>query len=243
MAYPGGKDGAGVWQKIVNEMPPHDVFISAFLGDCAVMRHKRAAGWNVGIDRDEAAIRFFMSHCPAWLVGSLDLYCADAVGWLSGAFDLGRILGPVRADGTVGRFRVPRERVLVYADPPYVLGSRKSGRRRYRFEMTDGEHLALLHVFRQLPCLVVVSHYPCRMYDEGLASWRSCTFEAATRGGRATEKVWLNFPALGELHDVRFLGRDKREREKLRRRRGNLMRRLRALSAVERQSILAELDG
>ena len=41
MGYPGGKAGAGVYQTIINLMPPHDVYIEPFLGGGAVMRLKR----------------------------------------------------------------------------------------------------------------------------------------------------------------------------------------------------------
>ena len=50
MSYPGGKSGAGVFQTIINLMPPHDVYVEPFLGGAAVMRMKRPASLNIGID-------------------------------------------------------------------------------------------------------------------------------------------------------------------------------------------------
>jgi len=38
MPYPGGKSGAGVYQTIINRMPPHRVYIEPFLGGAAIMR-------------------------------------------------------------------------------------------------------------------------------------------------------------------------------------------------------------
>ena len=32
MTYPGGKNGAGIYQRIINHMPPHETYIEAFLG-------------------------------------------------------------------------------------------------------------------------------------------------------------------------------------------------------------------
>jgi hypothetical protein len=32
MTYPGGKGGAGVYQMIINQIPPHRVYIEPFLG-------------------------------------------------------------------------------------------------------------------------------------------------------------------------------------------------------------------
>jgi DNA adenine methylase len=57
MSYPGGKSGAGVYQTIINHMPPHRVYIEPFLGGAAIMRNKRPASLNIGIDRDPAAVR------------------------------------------------------------------------------------------------------------------------------------------------------------------------------------------
>jgi DNA adenine methylase len=50
MVYPGGKNGAGVYQTIINLMPPHDVYIEPFLGGGAIMRQKRPALLNIGLD-------------------------------------------------------------------------------------------------------------------------------------------------------------------------------------------------
>jgi len=57
MAYPGGKNGAGVYQRIINLMPPHDTYVEPFLGGGAVMRLKRPATLNIGLDLDRALIR------------------------------------------------------------------------------------------------------------------------------------------------------------------------------------------
>lgn len=253
--YPGGKDGSGVWQRIVNELPPHDVFISAFLGDCAVLRRKQLATRNIGIDLDPAAVAAFSGRVPDALADRLELYEGDGVAWLWHAFDLGRRLPawiPASEPGgriegrsaEVARFGVPAGRVVVYCDPPYVRSSRKGGGRLYRCEMSDADHARLLDVVKRLPCLCAVSHYPCQLYDDALIRWRRIEYEVPTRRGLARENLWLNFSPAETLHDARWLGTDKREREKFRRRRENLRRRLMELPALERQSLLLSLsDG
>lgn len=50
MSYPGGKNGAGVYQKIINLMPPHDRYFEPFLGGGAVLRLKRPARENIACD-------------------------------------------------------------------------------------------------------------------------------------------------------------------------------------------------
>jgi hypothetical protein len=59
MGYPGGKNGAGVYQRIINLMPPHEVYVEPFLGGGAVMRLKRPAALNVGLDLSASAVDAF----------------------------------------------------------------------------------------------------------------------------------------------------------------------------------------
>lgn len=243
MVYPGGKDGAGVFQRLVNQIGPHEVFISAFLGDCALLRRKRPATWNVGIDLDRDAVNRFAGDASRELDRVLDLHVCDSVAWLRFAFELDRVGGWRSGLRRCGWFTCAAEEVFVYADPPYLVESRKSSKRLYRYELDLEGHRSFLRTALELPCRVMISHYSCGLYEDKLGAWRSFEFEAQTRGGVATEKVWCNFPEPVELHDPRWLGEDKRAREKYARRRRNLMRKLRALPAVERQSILAELVG
>lgn len=240
MAWPGGKDGSGVVQRLINEIPPHDVFISPFLGDCAVMRRKRPATTNIGIDLDRANIE-------RWAVGrpgvDLRLYCCCGIEWLRHAFDFyaaecgGRVPQDPAARSSVARS------TFIYADPPYLLSSRRSSKRIYDHEMTDEQHAELLAtlIFAAIAktCLVMVSHYPHPLYAQGLAGWRSFTYSSQTRGGRrATEQVWCNYDPPAELHDASYLGRDKREREKIRRRVRNWSSGLARMPALERQAVL-----
>jgi len=60
MTYPGGKNGAGVFQRIINLVPPHDVYIEPFLGSGALMRLKRPARLNIGVDLELAALSLAM---------------------------------------------------------------------------------------------------------------------------------------------------------------------------------------
>jgi DNA adenine methylase len=75
VTYPGGKNGAGVFQRIISQMPPHDVYIEPFLGGGAVLRLKRPAALSIGIDRDRAAldlaIRAIMANPRASLLSAM----------------------------------------------------------------------------------------------------------------------------------------------------------------------------
>ncbi len=64
----------------------------------------------------------------------------------------------------IKRFNFPR--VLIYADPPYVLETRN--RKQYRCEMTDDDHLELLDVLKKHSGPVLISGYRSPLYDDAL---------------------------------------------------------------------------
>ncbi len=49
-----------------------------------------------------------------------------------------------------------RGRELIYCDPPH-LQSTCSSTRRYRFDYSEQDHIALLELLKGLPCQVMVS--------------------------------------------------------------------------------------
>lgn len=209
--YPGGKGNC--YQRIVNEMPPHSLYVEAFLGSGAVMRAKLPARRNVGIDLDGEALAAFPP------MAGVELIQADAVAWL-------------RAFPFVGN-------ELVYCDPPYVMESRRDKRALYRYEFTTAQHEDLLACLLALPCAVLISGYASPLYVEALADWRLVTFTAQTRGGvPALEHLWCNFPEPVALHDYRYLGDNYRERERIKRKSGRWRARLAGMDILERRALL-----
>jgi hypothetical protein len=219
-SYPGGKAQAGVYQKIINQIPPHAVYIEAFLGAGAILRAKRPARQSIGIDRDRAVIDRW-SNCS---IAGLATYCADAIEFLS-------------------RYRWQGNEV-VYADPPYVRASRSYQRDLYRFEMDDEDHARLLAVLKTLPVPVLISGYWSSLYAEALAGWRSLTFNAVKRSGEVAEEwLWCNFPEPVELHDYRYLGEDFRQRERIKRKTERWRKRLDRMPLLERRALMLALSG
>jgi len=220
--YPGGKNGAGVFQKIINEMPPHACFIEAFAGSGAVLRRKRPATSTIAIDRDARALRLLASLASA--VPHLSLWNADALSFLE-AYPF---------DGSE----------LVYCDPPYLRSVRSTDDRIYRFEFSDGEHEALLQLLKRLPCAVMLRGYRSPMYQFSLTwpTWRRIDFPAGTRGGARTESLWLNFPERPERHDYRYHGDNYGKRHKFRLKISRWRAKLEAMSAADRRALLEALS-
>lgn len=229
-SYPGGKSGAGVYQNIISIMPPHETYIEAFLGSGAIMRMKRPALRNIAIERDEDVLRRFDGEG----LPNFHRMLGDAITILRGwHFCL-----PMPTDLET------MKRTLVYADPPYLMSTRRQHRPLYRCELSsEDEHLALLEVLMNLPCMVMLSGYHSKLYDRALAHWRREEFYTSDRGGnRKLECVWLNFPEPLELHDYRYLGRGFRERERIKRKRLRWRARLESMPALERHALMATID-
>lgn len=100
------------------------------------------------------------------------------------------------------------EDTLHYVDPPYPISTRRIRnpycKKGYRFEMTDDDHRRLAEVLRGMRGMVIVSGYPCPLYDEQLfPDWRRTSrAHHADRALPRTEFLWLspNTPArFGEL--------------------------------------------
>lgn len=223
MSYPGGKGASGAIQAIVNEQPPHRVYIEAFLGGGAVIRAKRPATYNFGFDLDPAAIDAFRVAAG----GIARLAVVDSLVWLE------RPGFPLTAD------------TLIYCDPPYLPSTRRHGR-IYRCELTEIQHRRFLRAVRSLPCMVQISGYWSSLYAEMLEDWRSKTFQVATRGtaitGKmATEYLWMNYPEPTALHDYRYLGANFRERERIKRKTARWLRRVNSFPALERTALLSAL--
>ena len=85
---------------------------------------------------------------------------------------------------------------LIYADPPYLRGTRATG--RYRFEMAeDSQHRELAEALRACRAAVVLSGYPSSLYDRELyADWHRVELPTWTGQGGAKrgriEVLWSN---------------------------------------------------
>lgn len=218
MAYFGAKSGAGVYQAIIAAMPPHDTFIDAFAGGGTILKEKPRCPRTVAIDRDPLAICALAKKRRPW---------ADE-----------HLLGDARSL-LVDFNYAAAGRVLVYCDPPYVLATR-TGRGRYRFDFQDRDHVELIAVVKSLPAAVMVSGYPSALYDRELAGWRAIEYQAMTRGGVRTEKLWCNFPA-GAVHWASFAGRNFTHRQQIKRKAARWAARFSALPPAEKTAILAAL--
>lgn len=256
MPYPGGKSVGGIFQRIINEIPPHSIYVEPFLGNGAVMRRKKPAIRSFGIDLDADVFDHWRGH----EIDGLELYCCDGIEWLKHFFGLYRVT-PDSARQlqlfSVAEFGDPPshsatsngdgaeyvDRAFVYADPPYDMDSRRNKRPIYKHQFDEDQHAELLRVLKQLCSFVMVSSYDSALYRSEFSDWRLIQIPTTNRANSpATECLWMNYPPPCELHDYSYLGSDKRERERIRRRIKNWSRGVARLPSLERNAIVDAIN-
>lgn len=85
---------------------------------------------------------------------------------------------------------------LHYIDPPYPFSTRlgRWSGNSYRHEMSDGDHHELAGLLRNLRGMVIISGYPCKLYDQELyPDWQRVTRRAYADGAsERVEVLWLS---------------------------------------------------
>jgi DNA adenine methylase len=228
--YPGSKAGAGVAERIISQMPPHDLYVEPFGGAAQVFRKKLPAQASIVIDSDAAVIDALRKLDRP----DTSFRHIDGVRWLDEfAWQRGE------KGGT--RFG-PDTRTVIYCDPPYLQSTLKNPKRRYFRQLID--HGALLDVLERLTQLrvpVLLSGYRSELYDRRLHDWRRIDYRARTRGATVTESLWCNFDPPWVLHDYRFLGGNFRERERIKRKKARWRLKLEKMPALERAALVDAL--
>lgn len=220
--YFGGKGASGAVQAIINCMRPHDIYMELFLGNGYVFRCKKLAELSLLNDLNKQVVNDWKDIPFECLTQTIQYMNSDAVELLASL--------PFS----------PTKRYCIYLDPPYPISSRSTPRETYECEMTDDDHRELLNVLRYLPdnVDVLISTYANPIYAELLADWHLITFPSRTQAYTATEFLYMNYVPDGVQHDYSHIGKDRTDRQRIRRKIAREVARLKALPAAERNAII-----
>ncbi len=222
-SYYGGKESAGVPQTLINVIPPHLIFAEVFAGNCTLSRYINTP---VKYLNDKAK-------------GVWEKWPESTTEHRYSNLDYKDFLTLTRDETGL----------YLYCDPPYLMETRTSKGKRYEVEMTTiEEHTEFLTHIRQLERihLIGISHYPHALYDGLLKSgWYKKDYESQTRAGRRKERLYLNYnpETLTELQDYRYLGEDRIDRQRIKRRIRLLSEKLEALPDLERAAVVNAIKG
>ena len=217
MNYPGGKGLS--FQRFINLMPPHDVYIETHLGGGSIIRKKRPAKRNIAIELNPDVIKKWNDTEPV----NFELIHDDALMYLSQY--------PFKGNE------------LLYCDPPYLRATRRSQKKIYKYDYTVEQHIEFLDFIKSLPCLVMISGYHSDLYERALSDWSVHTFQTTIRKKVATEWIWMNYKPPIELHDYRYLGNDYRERYRLKEKVKRWTTRLGAMPVLEQQALMHAMQS
>lgn len=81
-SYPGGKSGAGIYQRLINLIPPHRVLIVPFAGHCGIVRNIRPAEHTIVIDQDPLVCEWWASWRRSKHGRDLEIHNCDGIEWL-----------------------------------------------------------------------------------------------------------------------------------------------------------------
>lgn len=214
--YYGGKNSNGTYQAIINEIPPHEILIIPFLGNCAITRLIKPAAATYLNDIDPMVYhRWEKLHLPE----SYHLFNLDYNEFLQDLKD------KINYDSGV----------LIYCDPPYLKSTRRSARDVYNYEISRDEHKKLLKLLLSMRAAhIVISAIPNDLYDQALVNWRKVLYKNKTRRGMVTECLYCNYDIhQGQLHDYSYLGNDFTDRQRIKRKINRLFKRLDSLPDKE----------
>lgn len=243
--YYGGKGASGVPQTIINFFPPHDIYFELFLGGGSIMKYKKPAPvYNLGMDIDSNIIDLWKNatNFPQEK-GGYTFKQGCAIEFLKSLFTENNFFNDINL-----KFKS----LLIYLDPTYIIGTRKSKKAVYKYELSFDQHIELLQTITLMETMIIlngitypeieiyiaISCYEHPVYSKFLKDWYHVTFKSQTRNGVATEHLYMNYPKPKELHDYNFLGKNFRERERIRNKIKRHVNRLKQLPILERNAIL-----
>lgn len=225
LKYPGAKNRLAPW--ICEYIPKHNVYLEPFGGSLAVLFNKERAIYLTPFSRKEyisayeytddsiEKARRFAVKC--WMgFGCGNLYRngfksgqqthspnpAKAWAELPETLELAaeRLSGVqiecLPAVELINRYDT--EDVFIYADPPYLHGTRKNY--LYRHEMKDSEHEELINLLSRHPGRILLSGYDNDLYNTVLSGWKKVQKDTrAEFGRRRVETLWMNYEVESQI--------------------------------------------
>ena len=254
--YNGSKGGNGVYQQIISHIPPHRILVIPFLGHCGIIRKIAPADILICGDASEKVINYWKNYMVRYLIykyrdegshyffyrtnisrGNLPdkiyLFHNDALHFL-----------PNYLPNIITKYTDTPDDVVIYQDPPYPKFTRKSSKDLYDYEMTTIQHenLLSLNVGMLAKYKLIISSYKNKLYNTALDSWNRYSFSVGTRSGGAIETIYYNYDLSdGVLQDYRYLGKNFKDRERIRLKIERWVNGLQKLDARERMAIINQI--
>lgn len=224
--YPGGKDGHGTLQNIINLIPELDHYFELFLGGGAIFRGLETAKKTTLNDIDPAVYHAW--HEVKDHYQPFNLYNLNAIDCI------------IAKDIAGHKLDLPGN--FIFLDLPYRFIVPKNQQPIYNYELNDLEHRVCLDALTTYKfAKIMICHYPDHLYNELLSGWHTHDYKSMTRAGMANERLYMNYAKPERLHDYRYIGCDFTYRQQLKRMRVNIINKLSRLDPVLRNAMLSDI--
>lgn len=223
--YNGSKFGSGVYQRIINLVPVHDIYIEGFAGSAAIFKLKKKAKINMLFEINPDIIT------PLLKLSAASVYNLDFINWLQQSSPFLELAAAINLN------------VVMYLDPPYLINSRKSKSKIYKYELTESHHITLLNELLKLNCYVIINCYPNELYSKMLINWNKIEYNVRCHASTVKEVLYFNFPESIAKNEYTFLGSNYRERAQIKARVSRSIAKLLKLPPDERNWILSEVTS
>jgi DNA adenine methylase len=227
--YNGGKSGSGVYQTIINLLPPCSTFVSAFVGNGGIERRIKLPANSYFFDTNKEVVAAWKKILPVtWnkstgIINKIQVKCEDGLT-------------------AIGNFKNEDKSTLIFCDPPYLFDTRASQQKLYgNQEWSYEDHVLFLSMIKHCSCNVAITHPPHILYENMLHNWNVFDYEYRTsdKGKKMWDRVWYNYPTPTILQDYTYLGNNYRLRELIKKKTRRHMAKLKRLPDAERNAILS----
>lgn len=220
--YRGNKKVEGLYQSIINLIPPHVWYGAGFAGSDAIFRYKKPADFSNLNDIDISVYNAWTKH----LEGNLNVTFENThvFDWMK-------------------KHQYGQRMQFVYYDPPYKHDSTACKTQIYKHTFSDNEHKEFLKKVTQVNYNCMISHYPCELYDTMLKDWNTFDIKVSVRSRVQIERLYMNYKPPEKLHDYRFLGSNFSDRQRIKRKISRHIETLMKLPSTERNAIIHYLNS
>ena len=222
---PGGKNSNGVYQILINLVPPHKIKYECFAGSAMLTRLMKPSEKTFVVEIDNSFTdKYKINEIPGVTVLNEDAF---------------KVLSSLRYVITE-----KADQVFIWCDPPYPRFTRRSPKKKiFKYDLTIEDHERLCKLLITLPFKIAISSYRNPVYDEILQKWNRFDYTTHAQNKKVIESVYYNYDlSNGERHDYAYVGHDRYRRREVRNIAARMIRRLNWVKPEERQAILYRIS-
>jgi DNA adenine methylase len=220
--YTGHKKVNGLYQKIINQVPKHNIYAELFAGSGAICSLFTVLAETVILNDINSEVHNLL--CEKYRDENVVVWNRDAVEFL---YKMQNIW---------------KKNVFVFLDPPYHHSTRPLATELYKHEMKHIDHLMLLETVQSMNCNLMLIHPKCDLYDSSLSHWRKVEVKVRYHKKTQIECLYMNYPEPTELQDYSFLGNDCWERQRISRKTEAYIKKFQKMPVLERNCIINKLN-